>query len=86
MESLLFLHQNAFFAKFVWRNLCIKRGKYDRRSVIDREDEFLGEPMSLCERADEFLGKPMNLWKNLGAHSSLHSEIRELRMIALFQS
>lgn len=54
--------------------------------MIDREDEFLGEPMSLCERADEFLGKPMNLWKNLGAHSSLHSEIRELRMIALFQS
>ena len=57
MESLLFLHQNAFFAKFIWRNLCIKRGKYDRRSVIDRKDEFLGKPMSLCEKADEFLGK-----------------------------
>ena len=51
------MHQNAFFAKFVWRNLCIKRGKYDRRSVIDRKDEFLGEPMSLCERADEFMEK-----------------------------
>lgn len=25
--------------------------------MIDRKDEFLGEPMSLCERADEFLGK-----------------------------
>ena len=57
MESLLFLHQNAFFAKFIWRNLCIKRGKYDRRSVIDRKDEFLGEPMSLCERVDEFMEK-----------------------------
>ena len=54
--------------------------------MIDRKDEFLREPMSLCERADEFLGKPMNFWENLGAHSSLHSEIRELRMIDLFQS
>ena len=25
--------------------------------MIDRKDEFLGEPMSLCERADEFMGK-----------------------------
>ena len=56
MESLLFLHQNAFF----------------RRSVIDRKDEFLGEPM--------------NFWENLGGYSSLCSEIRELRMIGLFQS
>ena len=54
--------------------------------MIDRKDEFLGEPMSLCERADEFLGEPMNFWENLGAHSSLCSEIRELRMIGLFQS
>ena len=54
--------------------------------MIDRKDEFLRKPMSLCERADEFLGKPMNFWENLGAHSSLCSEIRELRMIGLFQS
>ena len=25
--------------------------------MIDRKDEFLGKPMSLCERADEFMGK-----------------------------
>ena len=25
--------------------------------MIDRKDEFLGEPMSLCERADEFMEK-----------------------------
>lgn len=55
-------------------------------SLCERADEFLGKPMSLCERVDEFLGKPMNFWENLGAHSSLCSEIRELRMIDLFQS
>ena len=25
--------------------------------MIDRKDEFLGEPMSLCERVDEFMEK-----------------------------
>ena len=40
----------------------------------------------MIDRKDEFLRESMNLWKKLGAHSSLHSEIRELRMIDLFQS
>lgn len=25
--------------------------------MINRKDEFMGKPMSLCERADEFMGK-----------------------------
>lgn len=35
---------------------------------------------------NESVRESMNFWENLGAHSSLHSEIRELRMIAIFQS
>ena len=47
--------------------------------MIDRKDEFLGEPMSLCERVDEFLGKFRRLFifmqRNQGIKDDRHFSI-----------